>query len=138
MKILITILLFSIASAFTNLHAQNLKRPLTAKVINEPVSASPGEGWSWVKGHWEWDGTRYTWRKGMYTETKKGSEWIDGEWERNQKSGWWKYNDGYWRKVSDESDVENDKNTSEKDKAGKEKRHQNKTSGLFIKTGSSK
>lgn len=63
---------------------------------------------------------------------------MNGEWERNQKSAWWKYNDGYWQKESDLSDVLNDSNTLEKDKAYKEKRQENKSSGFFIKTGNSK
>ncbi len=138
MKLLFTIIAFTIFASFTNLNAQDIKRPLTAKVVNEVVPTPPSENLSWVKGHWNWDGARYSWLKGEYVDTKEGAEWIDGEWERDQNSGWWKYNDGYWRKVSDNTAVNNNKNTADSDKAGKEKRQQNKSGGFFIKTTSPK
>lgn len=122
----------------SNLNAQEVKRPLTDKVINETIPMSPGETWTWVKGHYHWDGGRYIWKKGMYTEIRNGYSWMDGEWERDQKSGWWKYNDGYWKKNSEKSDVKNDNNTTKEDKVGKDKRKDNKSGGMFIKTGSSK
>ncbi|MGB1248975.1 MAG: hypothetical protein ACPG4Z_08810, partial [Chitinophagales bacterium] len=71
-------------------------------------------------------------------EKRQGYIWIDGEWERSRKSGWWKYNKGYWRKDSEISKVKNDENTSIDDKKSKEKRQENKKGGLYIKTGSSK
>ena len=137
MKAIFTLLIFSVFFSLS-INAQEVKRPLTPKVINEVVSASPGDKWTWVKGHWDWDGGRYIWKRSMYVELRNGYIWIDGEWERNQKSGWWKYNDGYWQKDTEASNVSNDKNTDDKDKASKEKRKENKSGGLFIKTGSSK
>ena len=132
------IILISFFSFNNNVIAQEVKRPITAKVINEPIPESPGDNMTWIKGHWSWDGARYTWLKGIYVELKTGSIWIDGEWERNQRSGWWKYSEGYWQKDSDQTDVENDRNTAEQDKAGKVQRQKNKTAGLFIKTGTPK
>lgn len=120
------------------LEAQEVRSPLAPQETNEVIPVSPGEGWSWVKAHWAWDGGKYKWKKGMYVETRKGYIWMDGEWERNQKSGWWKYNPGYWQKASELSEVKNDENTSEEMKKSKEKRHENKSGGLYIKTGSSK
>lgn len=120
------------------LQAQELRSPLDPKEATEIIPASPGEGWSWVKAHWVWDGARYKWKKGMYVETRTGYVWKDGEWERNSKSGWWKHNPGYWQKASEISSVKNDGNTSDEMKKSKDKRHQNKSGGLFIKTGSTK
>lgn len=134
---LIFSLIMIIAFSFTA-NAQEVRSPLDPKEKTEVIPASPGEGWSWVKAHWAWDGGRYKWKKGMYVETRKGYVWVDGEWERNQKSGWWKYNPGYWQKETEASEVKNDENTAEELKESKEKRHQNKSGGLFIKTGSSK
>lgn len=139
MKTLFTLFLMTASIFFTNtIQAQEVKRPIPNKVQNEAIPVSPGENWTWVKGHWTWDGGKYVWKKGMYTEKRTGSIWIDGEWERNQKSGWWKFNEGYWQKESDQSDVSTDMNTLEKDKASKEKRQKNKSGGLYIKTGNSK
>lgn len=139
MKTIFILLSITFCLIFSNtIQAQEVKRPLTAKVTNEEIPASPGENWTWVKGHWKWDGGKYVWKKGMFTEKRTGSIWIDGEWERNQKSGWWKFNHGYWQKKSVDSEVSNDKNTLEKDRASKEKRKENKSGGLYIKTGNSK
>ena len=118
-------------------NAQEVKSPLEPKETTNAIPASPGADWTWVKAHWNWDGGNYVWKRGMYVETRKGYSWMDGQWERNQKSGWWKYNSGYWLKEKESSDVKNDKNTAEDDKENKEQRHQNKTGGLYIKTGSS-
>lgn len=139
MKTIFTIILITVSIFLgSTLQAQEVKRPISPKVANEVIPIAPGENWTWVKGHWKWDGGKYAWKKGMYTEKRTGSIWIDGEWERNQKSGWWKFNQGYWQKEADQSDVTNDKNTLETDRASKEKRKENKSTGLFIKTGSSK
>lgn len=139
MKTFITLLLFTSCIFYSNsIVAQELRSPLEDKVKNEVIPIPPGEDWTWVKGHWKWDGGKYVWRKGIYTEKRTGSIWIDGEWERNQKTGWWKYNSGYWQKESRQSDVTNDRNTSQSDRASKEKRKNNKSGGLFIKTGTPK
>ena len=137
MKTILTLIIFSFLMAF-NVKAQELRKPLAPKVANEVISASPGEEWTWVKGHWTWDGGKYIWKRGMYVQKRKGFIWMDGEWERNQRSGWWKYNEGYWQKDSEASSVKNDNNTKEEDKASKDKRKSNKAGGLYIKTGSSK
>lgn len=137
MKTIFTLLVFTIIFSI-NLNAQEVKNPIPPKVVNEAVSASPGEGWAWVKGHWDWDGGKYVWKKGMYVELKSGYIWMDGEWERSKRTGWWKFNEGYWQKDTETTNVDNDKNTKESDKASKQKRKDNKSSGLFIKTGPSK
>ena len=118
--------------------AQEVRSPLDDKEVETVIPASPGENWTWVKAHWSWDGARYKWKRGMYIEIRKGYIWVDGKWERNQKTGWWKFNEGYWQKEGEGSDVKNDANTLEIDKESKEKRQENKAGSLYIKTGSSK
>ncbi len=138
-KTLLTIItLIFCLSISLEVSAQEIKRPLADKEETEAIPKSPGENYAWVKAHWYWDGGRYKWRKGVYVEKRQGYIWIDGEWERSRKSGWWKYNKGYWRKDSEISKVKNDENTSIDDKKSKEKRQENKKGGLYIKTGSSK
>lgn len=137
-QLFIFITIMSLIGLSFSATAQEVRSPLDPKESTSVIPASPGEGWTWVKAHWNWDGGKYVWKKGMYVETRKGYTWMDGLWERNQKSGWWRYNAGYWQKEKETSDVKNDNNTSEDDKENKEQRHQNKTGGLYIKTGSSK
>lgn len=134
MKTIFTLLVFMVALTFS-INAQNVKKPLAPKVKNEIISTPPGEEWSWVKGHWDWNSVKYAWKRGMYVQKKEGYSWVDGDWERDNKSGWWKMNDGYWKKDAEFSDVDNDKNTKDKDKAAKAKRKKNKSKGMFIKTG---
>lgn len=135
--LIITTLIFCFCLNF-EISAQELRSPLADKKEIEVKPTSPGDNFAWVKAHWYWDGGKYKWRKGTYVEKRSGYIWIDGEWERNRKSGWWRYNKGYWQKDSEMSTVKNDGNTAEESKESKEKRQQNKTGGLFIKTGSSK
>lgn len=129
----ITLLIFTILISSRG-YSQNIKKPLPPKVNKELVTKSPGENWTWVKGHWTWDETKYVWIRGMYIEIKEGYHWMDGEWERNQKTGWWSYNEGYWQKgMSQLTKVSIDANTTEEEKKKNEKRKDNYK--VFIRTG---
>lgn len=87
--------------------AQEVKKPLDPKSKTEIVPEAPGEDYAWVKSHWMWDGGKYTWKEGYYIEAKEGYDWIDGDWERNVKTGWWRFNEGYWRKRGDGVEFKN-------------------------------
>jgi hypothetical protein len=93
--LIIALLLFT----FTN--AQEIKFPLEAKVKKESAPELLVENHTWVKSHYKWDAGKYVWVDGYFLEEKEGFEWVDGSWERNVKTGWWKFNDGYWRKKGD-------------------------------------
>lgn len=83
---------------FTVTYAQEVKHPLEAKVRNEVAPEHIVENHIWVKSHYKWEAGKYAWIDGYFLEAKEGYDWVDGDWERNVKTGWWKFNDGYWRK----------------------------------------
>lgn len=92
---------------FLGLNAQGIKNPLADKVQNEVIPESPGEEFTWVKGHWEFANGKYQWVDGQYIELMEGHQWQDGYWERNQKTGLWVFNEGYWQKSGGNIDFNN-------------------------------
>jgi hypothetical protein len=81
------------------LNAQELKNPLANKESNVSIPASPGDDMAWVKPHWEFIDGDYAWISGAYIENLEFHTWKDGYWERNQKTGWWVFNAGYWQRA---------------------------------------
>jgi len=79
--------------------SQELKYPLADKETNLSVPVSPNENSTWVKAHWEFVQSDYVWMPGVFIENLEYHAWRDGYWERNQKTGWWGYNPGYWQRV---------------------------------------
>lgn len=100
MKFKLTLFIFLNLLILGNLSAQEVKYPLEAKVENEIIPSPPGENYTWIKGHWEFQHGTYFWVDGDYVETHEGYIWKDGFWERNQKTGWWIFNEGYWQKIN--------------------------------------
>ena len=93
----LTQLLTIIFLGFATVQAQEVKAPLEPQEYLEEIPESPGENYTWVQAHYEWDGRDYIWVAGSYIEVEKGYAWVNGEWQRGT-SGWWVYNKGYWRK----------------------------------------
>lgn len=95
-KILILSIGFLLISS--NAIAQEVKLPLADKeVIEEEIPTSPGENYTWVEAHWEFVYVNYEWMEGHYIETKEKHTWVKAEWERNQKTGWFTMDPGYWQ-----------------------------------------
>ena len=136
MKNILLVLFTMLTLSVSNLSAQDVKSPLAPQDKITVTPASPGENWSWVKPHWKWDGGEYEWKKGMYVQTKVGYSWMDGKWERDKKSGWWKFSDGYWQKESESTSVEIETRNGEGAKTSNQKK--GGTQKFYIKTGSSK
>lgn len=43
---------------------------------------------TWQPGHWDWNGSGYTWREGAWIKREgHGSEWMDGYWTRDKTPG---------------------------------------------------
>jgi len=50
---------------------------------------SPGHGYVWVSGEWEYSGNRYHWREGSWQRAREGKTWKPGYWEHNTKGYIW-------------------------------------------------
>ncbi|MCK9461915.1 MAG: hypothetical protein M0R80_19975 [Proteobacteria bacterium] len=64
---------------------------------DETRTASPSEGWVWIKGHYEWSESEeeWIWVGGVWVEPPdEGATWVDAEYEDN--NGDWMYVPGYW------------------------------------------
>jgi len=85
--------------------------PPAAQAESQPQS--PGDGYVWIKGYWEWNVTTETWI------------WIEGTWEQKPEDGvaWteptyednngdWMFTPGYWKKLNRSTD-DDGKNVSE-------------------------
>ena len=43
---------------------------------------------TWQPGHWDWNGSGYTWREGNWIKREGHSnEWMDGYWNRDKSPG---------------------------------------------------
>jgi len=56
---------------------------------------SPGHGYVWVTGDWQWRGGKYQWKEGYWHEARPGHTWKPGYWEESQKG--YKWHKGYWQ-----------------------------------------
>jgi hypothetical protein len=58
--------------------------PLRAEVI----TASPGPGYIWIRGHWGWHHERWEWIGGRWDRVAQpGSAWVPGQWVA-RGNGW--------------------------------------------------
>ena len=46
---------------------------------------SPGPGYVWVSGDWEWSGGKYHWQEGYWQQPRPGHTWKSGYWENDAK-----------------------------------------------------
>ena len=70
-------------------------RPVEPVVI---VPASPGPGYVWINGYWQWDRRAHVhhYVNGYWTRpARPGAVWVGGGW--HQARGGWRYSRGYWR-----------------------------------------
>ena len=58
-------------------------------------SPSAKKGALWVKGRWEYRGSRWVWRTGEWVKPRTGYVWFNGNWERH--GGRWHWVEGHWR-----------------------------------------
>jgi hypothetical protein len=63
-------------------------------------------GYTYIKGHWEWQGDRWDWVPGYYERERGGYVWVDGYWEQRGTS--WHWVTGRWSSSGD-GYVENDR-----------------------------
>jgi hypothetical protein len=63
----------------------------------EVVPVSPGPGYVWVGGYWNWGPSRsYVWVPGAWQRPPHANaHWVRHEW-RHAKRGWYRV-DGHWR-----------------------------------------
>ncbi|MGA8534478.1 MAG: hypothetical protein WB615_10260 [Candidatus Tumulicola sp.] len=60
--------------------------------IVETVPASPGAGYAWVPGYYQWNGSRYVWVHGHYAH--HAGRWCGGHWRHEHRGYYWV--NGYW------------------------------------------
>ena len=62
----------------------------------ETVVISPGPGYVWVPGWWNWSGTKYVWVPGVWLQPPPpATRWVAPRW-RHTSRGWYRV-DGRWR-----------------------------------------
>ncbi|HEY2349615.1 MAG TPA: hypothetical protein VGH64_11380 [Puia sp.] len=69
------------------------ERPAEVTYVR-PVS--PGAGYVWTDGEWEYSGGNYHWREGSWLRSREGHSWKSGYWENNNKG--YKWHKGGWQK----------------------------------------
>ena len=62
----------------------------------EVVAVSPGPGYVWVPGYYQYRGNAYVWVGGRYERPPRSrARWVPGHWERDRRG--WYFVDGHWR-----------------------------------------
>jgi hypothetical protein len=64
--------------------------PPVPPLVSEPVPMPPvtAEPLMWQPGHWDWNGSGYSWAKGQYVPAAgHGALWMPGWWSRTL-AGW--------------------------------------------------
>jgi hypothetical protein len=75
--------------------------PLRHEVVPEPR-----HGYTWVAGHWDWNGHRYVWVHGKWIRDREGYVYHPQVWE--ERDGHWVAERGRWgRRDNDHDGVPN-------------------------------
>jgi len=62
----------------------------------EVVAVSPGPGYVWVPGYYQYRGNSYVWVGGRYERPPRArARWVPSHWERDRRG--WYFVDGHWR-----------------------------------------
>jgi hypothetical protein len=62
--------------------------PPAPKPEERPLPPVANYEQTWQPGHWDWNGTGYTWRDGVWIKREgHSSEWMDGYWNRDKSPG---------------------------------------------------
>ncbi len=79
---------------------------LVAPVVADAPTAPPSDvkydekvgkraDYTWVQGHWTWDGTHYVWNAGHWIKNRPGYHWIADSWA--QSGNKWHDTPGHWQ-----------------------------------------
>lgn len=80
------------ASAQQTVVVTNLPPPAP---MAETPTASPGPGFAWVAGFWNWNGTQYAWTSGHWERPPQPAQsWEAPRWER--EGGRYRFRQGRW------------------------------------------
>lgn len=77
-------------------------RPAPVRVRQAPpaqpaeveVDAAPRANYTWVRGYWDWNGSRWVWVRGRYEAARSGARWIPAHYET--RGGEVYYVPGHW------------------------------------------
>ncbi len=62
-----------------------------------PPPPGPPLSWTWLPGHWVWNGRGYVWVPGYYVRRPpRYVGWVPGRWVLRRRG--WVWVDGYWRR----------------------------------------
>lgn len=64
--------------------------------IMERAPISPGSGFFWIKGYWQWNNNNWQWVPGHWErQPRPGTTWRNGRWSQTFQG--WVWIPGYWR-----------------------------------------
>ena len=64
--------------------------------VREVVTVSPGPGYIWIDGCYEWSGAHYVWSRGHWAHpVHPGAVWVRGDWRHSRGHSVWV--SGHWR-----------------------------------------
>jgi hypothetical protein len=61
----------------------------------EVVAVAPGPDHVFIRGHWEWNGSRYAWVHSRYLHRPRAlAVWVEGHWQSSPRGWYWQ--EGAW------------------------------------------
>jgi hypothetical protein len=72
-------------------YVQSVPPPEAAEV----VAVAPTPDHVFIRGHWEWNGTRYVFKRGRYIRRPHDyAVWVEGHWQNTDRGWYWQ--GGHW------------------------------------------
>lgn len=85
------------AAAAVNVVVEIAPPPLRAERV-----PSPRRGYVWVPGHWDWNGHRHVWVKGVWFAARPGYRYAHPTWV--ERDGRWHLERGRWMRGDRDGD----------------------------------
>ena len=63
--------------------------------LYETMTQSPGYGYVWLDGHWDWNGYEWVWMSGRWVQDRTGYYYVQPYYDYGY-SGGYTYTPGYW------------------------------------------
>jgi hypothetical protein len=90
------------ASAQQTVVVTNLPPPAP---MAETPTASPGQGFAWVAGFWNWNGTQYAWSPGHWERPPQPAQsWQAPQWEREGNR--FRFRQGRWQGMQQQQQMQ--------------------------------
>ena len=62
------------------------------------VAPAPRAGFTWIPGHYEWQGNQYTWMEGHWVRERQGYAYVEPRWVQRANGQWYMVGNNWERR----------------------------------------